>query len=361
MGHIVRTSAVVGALALALAACGDPVVILGDSPGTLRIVVGIPEQPGDSLGASAQESLVNTPSGLATADDGTVYISDSENARVLALLRDGGINVVLAQGLRLPEGLALDGAGGLLVADRFGQRVLRVVLATGEVEPVAGNGVRGPSPDGTDALSASLLDPSDVALGPGGRVYFTETSHHRLRRVEPDGTLVTVAGRGFAGFGGDGGPAREAILNQPTGLAFGAGVLYLADGGNNRVRAIALGDSTITTVAGAGTPGFAGDGGPATEALLDSPSALTVTSNAAVLYIADTGNHRIRALTLATGRISTFAGIGPEPYNGDLLPAGATALSAPLGVAASVLDLLYISDSGHHVVRRTPIAFVGSP
>ena len=361
MGNLARASALTGALALALTTCGDPIVIVGDSPGTLRIVVGIPEEPGDSLGASARESMLDTPRGLATADDGTVYIADTENARVLALLPDGGIAVVVDEGLRTPDALALDGVGGLLIADRFGQRILRVDLATGEVEPIAGNGTRGTSPDSIDALEAELAEPSGVAIGPGGRVYFTEMSNHRVRRVEPDGVLVTVAGRGFPGFAGDDGPARQAILNQPTGLAFGEGVLYVADGGNNRIRAIALGDSTIATVAGVGTPGFAGDGGPATHALLDAPSALTVTNNGAVLYIADTGNHRIRAINLATGRISTFAGTGTEGFNGDLLPAGATALSAPRGVAASVFDLLYISDSGHHIVRRTPIAFVGSP
>ena len=107
--------------------------------------------------------------------------------------------------------------------------------------------------------------------------------------------------------------------------------------------------------------GFAGDGGAAIEALRDAPTALAVTSNGAVLYIADTGNHRVRAINLAIGRISTFAGIGDQGYNGDLLPAGATALNGPLGVAASVLDLLYITDSGHHIIRRTPIAFVGTP
>ena len=350
-----------GALALLVGACGDPVVIIGDSPGTLRIVAGIPDVAGDSLGDRALESMLNLPQGLAAADDGTVYISDRDNARILELRADGTIAVLVDENLRVPDGLSLDGRGGLLLADPFDQRIQRVDLATGDMVPIAGTGQRGTSPDSVDALEAALTTPSDVAVGPDGRVYFAETGTHRVRRIEPDGVLVTVAGRGTPGFSGDGGPARQAFLSEPAGLVFGEGVLYISDSGNNRIMAIQLRDSLITTIAGVGTPGFAGDGGPATDALLDHPTALAIANNAAVLYIADTGNHRIRAVNLATGTISTIAGNGTEEFNGDLLPAGATALASPRGLGASAFGLLYISDSGHHVVRRTPIAFQGLP
>jgi len=361
MGHLVRTSALTGTLVLWIVACGDPVVIIGDSPGTLRIVAGIPDVAGDTLRDSALESMLNLPQGLVATDDGTVYLSDSDNARVLELPADGTIAVLVDEDLRAPDGLSLDGQGGLLLADPLMQRIYLIDLATGGMAPVAGNGERGSTPDSIDALEAALISPSDVAVGPDGRVYFAETGTHRVRRIEPDGLLVTVAGRGTPGFAGDGGPAREAFLNEPTGLIFGEGFLYIADSGNNRIMAVQLGDSTIAMIAGAGTPGFAGDGGPAIEALLDSPTALAIGNDATVLYIADTGNHRIRAMNLATGRISTVAGTGDEEFNGDLLPAGATALSSPRGLGASAFGLLYLSDSGHHVVRRTPIELQGLP
>ena len=368
MGHLARAAALTGALSLSLGACGDPMIVVGDSPGTLRIIAGVADLPGDSLGPTATESLLDTPLDLAAGEDGTVYIADSGNARVLAVSPSGDIVVLVDHSdrrqeprLHAPNGLALDGRGGLLIADPFGQRIWHLEIATADLAPVAGTGVRGTVPDSVAALQANLDTPTGVAVAADGRIYFTETGAHRVRRIEADGMLVTIAGTGLAGFTGDDGPADVARLQEPSGLVFGDGVLFIADSGNNRIRAIDLATGLIRTVAGAGAPGSSGDDGPAIEALLNAPSALAVAADASVLYIADTDNHRVRVVNLVNRRISTFAGTGGVDFNGDLLPAGATALSSPQGLAISAFDLLYLSDSGHHIVRRTPVAFLGAP
>jgi sugar lactone lactonase YvrE len=367
MGPHVRVPALGAALAIALAGCGDPLVVVGDFPGTVRIVAGVPDSAGRRLGASATESLLDTPRGLAAVADGTVYIADYGNARILAVAPDGAITALVDHSerreeprLHRPDGLALDGAGGLIIADPAGHRLFRLQLETGTLTPIAGTGARGAGPDTAVALETTLDTPTGVATS-AGVIYFTERGAHRVRRLDADGTLVTVAGTGLPGFLGDGGPALQARLTEPAGLALAAGVLYIADSGNHRIRALDLASSTIATIAGAGTPGFGGDGGPATDALLQAPTALAVSETLGTLYVADTGNHRVRAVNLRTGRIETFAGTGDQAFNGDLLAAGATALSGAAGVAVSPFDLLFISDTGHQIVRRTPLGVSTAP
>jgi DNA-binding beta-propeller fold protein YncE len=167
--------------------------------------------------------------------------------------------------------------------------------------------------------------------------------------------LVTFAGNGVPGFAGDEGPARHASLNRPRGLALAGGTLYIADSENHRIRAVDLASSVITTVAGTGDPGFGGDGGDPLRALLDAPAAVSTTADGALLFIAEPNNRRIRLVDLRADRIVTFAGNGESEFGGDLRSAGETALSAPMGVATSPLEVLFIADSGHDIVLRTTI------
>jgi len=366
MGRV-SAAVTVAALLAALSACGDPLVVIGDSPGIVRIVAGLPDQAGDSLDVRGTASQLDTPLGLAADADGVVYVADHRNQRVLAVASSGEIEALVDHGgrteeprLRGPDGLALDG-GGLVLADPDGHRVWRLELATGTFEPIAGSGVRGTSSDTVDALEANLHTPTGVALGADGTVYFSEFGAHRVRRIEPDGTLVTIAGAGIAGFSGDGGPARLARMLRPAGLAVANGILYIADSGNHRIRAVDLETSIISSVVGQGVGGFGGDGGPADEAKLDTPLAVAVSSDGGLLFIADSDNQRVRVVSMETVTIWTFAGTGDENFNGDLLPAGETALKEPRGLAVSPLDLLYISDTGHHIVRRTAVTFVTAP
>lgn len=362
MDRLSRALTAAGVVAL-FTACGDPVVIIGDAPGIVRIVAGVPDSAGDSLGARATESRLSGPRGAAVDVEGTLYVADPGNRRVLAVTPSGDIRVFADRsgGLGAPDGIALDLAGSLLIADPDAHRIWSARLDTGELEAVAGSGVRGQSPDTSNALAADLDTPTGVAVAPDGRVYFSELGSHRVRRLNADGSLTTVAGSGLPGSGGDGGPATLARVSRPAGLAVAGGQLYIADSGNHRVRVVDLATSIIETVAGRGAAGFDGDGGPAADALLDAPWAVAVSGDGETLFIADTGNHRVRGVALMTLTITTAVGTGDDVFNGDLLAAGATSLNAPRGLSVSPLRLLYIADTGHHVVRRTAIGFISQP
>lgn len=366
MDHFAGALAVTAAVTC-LAACGDPLVVTGDAPGVMRIVAGIPEEPGDSLGESATESLLDEPHGVTAGPDGTLYIADRQNSRVVAVKPNGKLGVLLDHSerrqeprLHTPVGLAIDGDEELLVADPEGHQVWRIDLATREPAPIAGTG-GGAETDTTVALGTDLRGPSGVAVAPDGAIYVTELLGHRVRRIDPDGDIATVVGTGSPDFGGDGGPAVDAALNRPVGLAFAGGVLYIADSGNQRVRAFDLNNLTIETVAGSGIAGFGGDGGQAIDALLNDPAAVAATGDGRRLFIADSGNHRIRVVDLDTGTIFTFAGTGEVEYAGDLLTAGETSLNAPQGLTASAFNVLFISDTGHHIVYRTALGALQTP
>jgi sugar lactone lactonase YvrE len=170
---------------------------------------------------------------------------------------------------------------------------VRQVGTNGEITTVAGTGTGGFSGDGGLATDARLSVPAGVAVDGAGTLYIADQENHRVRRVGTDGKITTVAGTGTGGFFGDGGPATRAQLLAPAGVAVdGAGTLYIADTGNHRVRQVGA-DGKITTVAGTGTDGFSGDGGPATRARLWAPAGVAVDSSGNV-YIADERNRRVR-------------------------------------------------------------------
>lgn len=366
MGHRARLAAL--AAAVVCCACGDPFVVLGDAPNTFRIVAGIPGTVGSELGPTGTETPLDTPIGLAAGYDGILYLADHGNGRILSVYTSGAVEVLIGPGdtsdprLLAPEGIALGPSGEVLfVTDPVGHRVWRIDLATGSSRPVAGNGERGAGPDTAEALLTSLETPRGIATAPDGTIYFSEFFAHRIRRLENDGRLTTIAGASIPGFAGDSSSALLARFRNPAGLAFADGILYVADSGNNRVRAIDLTSGIIYTVAGSGTAGYAGDGASARRALLNAPLAVAAANGARILYVSDTGNHRIRTVSIDSGTISAFAGTGTTEFNGDLLAIGATALDSPLGLALSPLGLLFVSDSGHHIVRRVPVTLLIAP
>src|SRR4051794_16366879 len=241
---------------------------------------------------------------------------------VAGYLGDGG-PATLAQ-LNGPAGVGVDGGGGILVVDAS-NRVRRI--AYGTIITIAGSGVAGdvseglPLPeDGGPAIDAQMNDPIGVAVDRAGNIVIADALYHRIRRVTADGTITTIAGNGIPSFWGDGGPATDANLQYPTGVALDHdGNVFIADAANHRIRRIDT-DGTITTVAGTGAAGFAGDGGPATEARLHKPTGVAV-SRKGELFIADEYNHRIRRVG-PHGRISTIAGATDIPPNYDGLVYG---------------------------------------
>lgn len=249
-----------------------------------------------------------------------------------------------------PSSLATDSLGNVYFVDRDTYRVRRVD-PSGQVSTVAGSGLLGFSGDGGPATSAKLGERVEgLAVDKVGNIYIADAANYRVRRVDPSGTIETIAGTGSFGGGGDGGPAAMASLGPVYGLATdSAGNLYIADTFNDKVRKISP-DGVISRFAGTGEEGHGGDGGPAGHARLDKPRGLAVDESGHV-YIADTDNHRIRRVDPG-GTIATVAGIGHSGYSGDGGAATAAMFDAPYDVVADTSGSIYVADSGNRAVRR---------
>ena len=243
------------------------------------------------------------------------------------------------------------GLGLLILAMLIGSLPRAVVAQTAVIDTFAGNGTAGYSGDGMAAVTASLNYPISVAVDTEGNVYIADVNNHRIRRVRVDGIITTFAGTGSPGFSGDGGPATAAQLNAPRGVAVdGAGNVYIADTSNYRIRKVGT-DGAITTFAGNGVGTYAGDGGPATAASLNWPLGSVAFDGAGNVYIADHKNHRIRRVD-AAGIITTFAGNGVGTYSGDGGLATEASLRYPIDLAMDDTGNLYIADYNNERIRR---------
>lgn len=249
-----------------------------------------------------------------------------------------------------PRGMTTDSAGNLYVADYGNARILKITK-TGVVTVFAGTGTGGFAGDGGLATAAQLHSPVDVAFDSAGNLYIADFSNNRIRMVTPAGIISTVAGSSTTtGFGGDGGLATSALLNAPWGVALdSANNLYIADSGNNRIREVNASTKNIATIAGTGTASFTGDGGLATAATLNGSRGVVVDPSGNI-YIADYSNHRIRKIT--NGTITTVVGTGSTAYNGEGLAGTSTNLYYPAGVALDAAGSLYFSNTNNYRVQR---------
>lgn len=210
--------------------------------------------------------------------------------------------------------------------------VVKLFAADPRMVTFAGTGQPGYSGDGGPATQAQLNQPFGITRGPGGALYICDTNNHVIRRVAADGTIRTVAGSGKRGHAGDGGPATEAQLNEPYEVRFDrTGNMFFVERLNHVVRRVDAKNQIISAVAGTGTPGFSGDGGPATRATLNQPHSIQFDSNGD-LYICDILNHRIRKVDMKTGIISTFAGTGEKAPTPDGARIEGTPLNGPRAI-----------------------------
>jgi uncharacterized protein (TIGR03437 family) len=284
-------------------------------------------------GSAAASAQLNGPQGLAVDSAGILYIADTQNHRVRKVAANGAISTVAGNGtagfggdggsatsaqLNLPFGVAVDAAGNLYIAE-FGNNRVRKVSTNGNIGTIAGNGVSGYSGDKGQAASAQLNGPQGVAVDSAGNVYIADTGNNRVRMVAPNGVITTVAGTGAAGVSGDGGLAINALVGNPVGVATDSvgNNVYIADGSASVRKLFPSG--IITTIAGSGTRGYSGDGGSATNARLNGPSAVATDNQGGGLYVADTLNNAVRSLQLLSRGTSVNA-----------VTSGASNLSGPV-------------------------------
>ena len=375
----------------------DTVEITADpsnlEPGAYEGIITISErQPAGGLFGLFSKS---TPPAWPFTVPVTLIVNPDPPDTISSLPGDGGPAVEAR--LYAPNDVTVDAAGNIFIADT-GNRHIRNVDPSGIITVIAGIGEEGYTGDGGPAIDARLAYPAGVTVDAAGNLFFSEYFDHSIRRVDPSGTITTIAGTGEEGFAGDGGPAVEAQLSSPVGVAVdAAGNLFIADSGNRRIRRVdpsgnistfprgyssdgvtlsgspaglavdAAGNlfiadtsnsniyrvdpsGRITIIAGIGRWGFSGDGGPAAQAHLSTPSDVAVDA-AGNLYLADEGNHRIRRVD-SSGIITTIAGTGVRGFAGDGGPAVAAQLDHPRGVAVDATGNLYIADHDNHRIRK---------
>ncbi len=328
---------------------------------------GIPGYSSDGIQATASELFL--PYDAIVDSSGNIYIADSFNNRIRKVNTSGVISTIAGNGygspfsggysgdggqatdaeVYYPNGVAIDAKGNIYISDFDNQRI-RKINTSGIISTLAGNGTKSFSGDGGPAIAAEINGPTGVAVDDSGNVYIADYYNNRIRIVNTSGIINTFAGNGTGSFSGDGGPATDAELFQPSGMAQDPkGNIYIADYDNSRVRIVNT-SGIISTFTGNGLRAFSGDGGPASAAEVNRPANIAFDDSGNV-YIADYNNNRIRKVA-TTGIISTIAGTDSAGYSGDGGPAIAAELDKPTSVATDVSGNLYVADWYNNRVRK---------
>lgn len=314
-------------------------------------------------GVPAIDAQIFSPYAVSFSPNNEAYIADYSNNRIRLISNDGIITTFAGNGVRgysgdgglatdaelyNPTTVAVSIKGDVYIGDHVNNRI-RVVYTNGTINAFAGNGAAGYSGDGGPALNASLFNPTGVAISLIGDVYIADTYNCRIRIVFSNGTITTFSGNGIQGYAGDGGSAIDAELYFPFGVSVSAvGIVYIADSFNQRIRKVFM-NGTITTLAGNGRDGYSGDGGLAINAKFSNPSGVMVSNNGEV-YITDKGNNRIRVV-FVNGTVNTIAGNGIPSYSGDGEIATNAMINHPDGIGISSIGDIYIADTSNNRIR----------
>jgi len=315
-------------------------------------------------GGLATAAGLDLPMGLAKDSQGNIYITERYGNRIRKINTSGIISTIAGTGIPgfsgdggaataaqidSPHGIAVDSAGNVFFSQVNGSRRVRKINTSGIISTIAGTGAADYNGDGISAISANV-SAAKIAFDSSGNLYLTDIG--RIRKINTSGIISTVAGTGTVGFSGDGGLATAAQIS-PLGVGVdSAGNIYIADSGNNRVRKVNTA-GIINTIAGTGTAGYSGDGGPATAAQLNNPYDVQIDS-AGNLYITDNANHRIRKVN-TSGIITTFAGNGIAGFAGDGGEATAAQLNTPGSTLPDSAGSILIADTWNYRIRKVTI------
>jgi sugar lactone lactonase YvrE len=341
----------------------------GPSGAIIETAAGTGQKGFGGDGGPAVAARLDQPFDVAVDGHGNVFLSDTFNHLIRRIDHSTStITTVAGDGtpgfsgdggpassarLNEPYGVAIDAAGNLFFADRLNRRVRRVDARTGQIATVAGNGSASYSGDGGPAHQAGLVEPNGVALGADGRtLLIADVAGHRVRKVDlVSGVITTFAGSGLARHDGDGGPAANCSIWGARAVEICPdGTVYILEREGNTLRAVDPRTGLIATIAGTGKKGYSGDRGTAREATFNGPKELAV-DRSGDLFIVDTENHAIRVIDRASGLIRTLAGTGRAGGTGDGGPADRARLDRPHGVAIGLDGRVWIGDTNNHRIR----------
>jgi len=314
-------------------------------------------------GGLATAASLKAPNGVFVDGSGNIFIADTNNNRIrevsattgiiTTVVGNAGLGAPAYPPLASPGGIFVDASGNLFIADTLNSQIRELPAGGNKVTTIAGGGSFGYYGDGGPATSAALQNPAGVFVDASGNIFVADTSNNVVRKFTIGGNITTVAGNsaGTAGFSGDGGLATSAELHNPTSVWEDAsGNIYVADSGNQRIRKFTVGGN-ITTVAGNGTEGSLGDGGPATSAELYTPTGVVVDASGNI-FIAAEFNNKIRVVSFPSGIITTVAGNGVEGFFGDGGSATSAELNHPTGIALDASGDIFIADTINNRIRE---------
>lgn len=363
--------------------------------GSIYTIAGSGEPGFGGDGKDSRSAMLNEPKGVTIDGKGNIYIADSENCLIRYVDKEGTINTIAGSvvplphdedkveqllyqrelgtvsrkeglaaesigddgparsaKLRFPSALAIDQVGNIYITDTYNHRARKVDISTGIITTIAGNGQDGFGGDDGPAIEASLSEPSGIALDQEGNIYIADLMNHKIRKVDKiTGIITTVAGSGQGSFSGDNGPAIYAALAGPSGVALDKeGNIYIADTFNNRIRMVDKNTGFMSTIAGDGNIFRIGEK-ESSEKSISRPYATAIDSNGDI-YVTDSDNHLIRKINRKTGEIVSVAGNGKAGFSPDDTPANEASLNYPFGIAIDSNDNIYIADTFNHRIRK---------